>query len=1089
MVENVITSRLEIQGYENIKQIKDEITKLRQQMKELATGTEEYKETADQLVRTEYDLKQAMASQKKDNSSLVGSYNELVNQMGALKKVWRETTDEAVRADYGAQINALNTQLKQLDATTGNYQRNVGDYKNQLKQAKKELAQLTQGTAEYNAKLKECAEIQHNFQEQQTLIKNSAADFGDQLDNVVKIGSGMASGFAALNAAMGLFGKDTEDVQKALLKVQQTMALVQGLEGLEGMWKKCEQLSTALGLVKATTTQVTTATAAEGVAMEGAAAAATVEAGATEGATVAQRGLNAAMKANPIGLVVAAVTALVAIFVALKDKFKDLIANNDEATKKFNKFKETIAGIGNVVKKWLILPIKNTITTFKTLGGVMNAIIHGEFKQIKTIVAEGAMEMAENTKEALDVVNNYQEGAAKKAEEINEEASRKNAEKDAKDLERKIKNLESEKGANAKYLTENKALYDSYFKAKADMYKKDTEEREQAIRDQNAYNREFNQAQVKEAQKTADEVYKEISGKIANFNSLVDGSLKTNKTKAIENARQMLKVWKDAGEELPIELEGLLKGEGKWSLQQLLDTGKDGLNIKGLEKFKNALDSLKKSYEDLKKQADKGDLTEDQFNAEFAKIKKAFEMSISTLGADNIEELKKRLKKEFINTLLKPIYDEVIQEIQEQDNKIKSELDKINAEFEENAIQFGTTLDEEVKNEEKMWVARANMIGESNKTLNKQLDLIRETLGKDAENSELYKNITRMVQNNETLLVDITNEHYQKLSDIRVRYGNAQYKEMEENMDRQIKLLEQHYAKIEADESNAFNWNKSKVKKEFELMNDSIYSAQTESYGKMIAKLQEMVSDEQIVAEERANIQIELDKLIMEWTDIKTEHEIANLLKEKESWENLYDTIQFTLSSTEQTLGNFSNAYTTMVDVRLKKNKDIVASDLKANKITEDVAKQRNEALEEQAAKEYDRVKGIQIAQATINMISGALGGFMQCVSQFGVPYGPILGAALATSTIAYGTAQIAQIRNTNPYNNNSGGGSSTPQVSTTSTPSIDEYSPVRTTNITGAMETEALANAITKQPVWVSVQEINSVQDRVRVKDQETSF
>ena len=272
-------------------------------------------------------------------------------------------------------------------------------------------------------------------------------------------------------------------------------------------------------------------------------------------------------------------------------------------------------------------------------------------------------------------------------------------------------------------------------------------------------------------------------------------------------------------------------------------------------------------------------------------------------------------------------------------------------------------------------------------------------------------------------------------------------------------------------------------------MNEEIYSAQTTSYEKMIAKLQEMVSNEQIVAEERANIQIELDKLIMEWTDIKTEHEIANLLKEKESWENLYDTIQFTLSSTEQTLGNFSNAYTTMVDVRLKKNKDIVASDLKANKITEDVAKQRNKALEEQAAKEYDRVKGIQIAQATINMISGALGGFMQCVSQFGVPYGPILGAALATSTIAYGTAQIAQIRNTNPYSNNSGGGSSTPQVSTTSTPSIDEYSPNRVTNITGAMETENLANAITRQPIWVSVSDIDRAQNRVQVKEQETTF
>jgi DNA polymerase III alpha subunit (gram-positive type) len=120
MVENVITSRLEIQGYENIKQIKDEITKLRQQMKELATGTEEYKATADKLVQTEYQLKTAMSNAKKDNSALKGSYNDLQNQLTSLKKVWKETTDEAVRADYGAQINELNTALKELGVFISN---------------------------------------------------------------------------------------------------------------------------------------------------------------------------------------------------------------------------------------------------------------------------------------------------------------------------------------------------------------------------------------------------------------------------------------------------------------------------------------------------------------------------------------------------------------------------------------------------------------------------------------------------------------------------------------------------------------------------------------------------------------------------------------------------------------------------------------------------------------------------------------------------------------------------------------------------------------------------------------------------------
>ena len=45
MVENVITSRVDIQGYENIKQLKDTITSLRKEMNELDNTTEAYKET------------------------------------------------------------------------------------------------------------------------------------------------------------------------------------------------------------------------------------------------------------------------------------------------------------------------------------------------------------------------------------------------------------------------------------------------------------------------------------------------------------------------------------------------------------------------------------------------------------------------------------------------------------------------------------------------------------------------------------------------------------------------------------------------------------------------------------------------------------------------------------------------------------------------------------------------------------------------------------------------------------------------------------------------------------------------------------
>lgn len=69
-------------------------------------------------------------------------------------------------------------------------------------------------------------------------------------------------------------------------------------------------------------------------------------------ATTGFKGLNTVMKANPIGLVVAALTALVAIFM----KVKDAIGQNEELQMRYNeamaKFKPIADAVGNALE-WL----------------------------------------------------------------------------------------------------------------------------------------------------------------------------------------------------------------------------------------------------------------------------------------------------------------------------------------------------------------------------------------------------------------------------------------------------------------------------------------------------------------------------------------------------------------------------------------------------------------------------------------------------------------------------------------------------------------------------------------------------------------
>ena len=72
---------------------------------------------------------------KQTTDAAEGSYNQLAQTMSELKKQWKATGDEAERNELGAKILDINNQLKELDASTGNYQRNVGDYANAFEQA------------------------------------------------------------------------------------------------------------------------------------------------------------------------------------------------------------------------------------------------------------------------------------------------------------------------------------------------------------------------------------------------------------------------------------------------------------------------------------------------------------------------------------------------------------------------------------------------------------------------------------------------------------------------------------------------------------------------------------------------------------------------------------------------------------------------------------------------------------------------------------------------------------------------------------------------------------------------------------------
>lgn len=115
----------------SLKDYKKSIDDLRASLLGLEATSEEYKATAEEIREKQAKLNEVMKVGKNDVDAAANSYNALQQQMTALKKEWKnmEIGTEEWKA-MAVQINSLNDQLKEADALTGNYQRNVGDYAN-----------------------------------------------------------------------------------------------------------------------------------------------------------------------------------------------------------------------------------------------------------------------------------------------------------------------------------------------------------------------------------------------------------------------------------------------------------------------------------------------------------------------------------------------------------------------------------------------------------------------------------------------------------------------------------------------------------------------------------------------------------------------------------------------------------------------------------------------------------------------------------------------------------------------------------------------------------------------------------------------
>lgn len=308
-----------------------------------------------------------------------------------IKNVQKELLDVGKAT---SNIDKINEKFERITKSSAPLKRQLRDMQNLIAQMNLDELQNTdvfiriaEEAGRVNDAIKDAAEATKRF---------SSDTF--KLDALIQGFQGVAAFTSIATGAMALFGNENKDVQKAILKVQATLSILNGVQSVANMLNKDSALMLRLKQIR----------------MAASAAATTVETTAVVGNTVAVGANTVAMRAwntakavgkallgDWTGLLLVGVTTVAALSTAIgddTDKLKEQAKSTDDASKAvddFNKsLKDTSNGvIQNLGTKFITLQaqwenlkttaqktewIKNNSNAFSELGISINSINDAE---------------------------------------------------------------------------------------------------------------------------------------------------------------------------------------------------------------------------------------------------------------------------------------------------------------------------------------------------------------------------------------------------------------------------------------------------------------------------------------------------------------------------------------------------------------------------------------------------------------------------------------------------------------------------------------------------------------------------------------
>jgi hypothetical protein len=305
----------------SIKENKDSISNLTKIVKEQESAQrsldKQRQQALAQIAKQEQkqrDLIAAANMEVKTDKDLEVKLAAMIN----LRKNIDKTTADGV-AQYDAMtlaIKELDKAVKENDASSGRYYRNVGNYAGAIETANMSLGEMKRTLKELrNMPLvgKTEAEIQQ-INATMAKLTDEIDDYGaklkssgDKVSLMIEATQGFIAVSQMASGALAAFGYNTEKLEKAMV---QLIGVSQALATIHQLNEK-QVLQNTIATIKDTYAKVANAVAAKGQMM------------ATNGATAATRALGSAMNKVPFVAIAAAILAVVAGIVSIAMKMKE----------------------------------------------------------------------------------------------------------------------------------------------------------------------------------------------------------------------------------------------------------------------------------------------------------------------------------------------------------------------------------------------------------------------------------------------------------------------------------------------------------------------------------------------------------------------------------------------------------------------------------------------------------------------------------------------------------------------------------------------------------------------------------------------